>query len=916
MIVALIQCPGWGRDCPPYTVALLSAWLRRREHKVFGFDLNNALYCSGPDKYKKMWDDKDMYSFWNNESLISEFIRDNERMIDFQVNKILDTGAEIIGFTVHFTSMLISLEIAKRIKSQAKDKIIVFGGPDCCRELRGLEIIKEDAVDIVVIGEGDDTLLELVELIEKDGGVDFCQGTLLKKDGRVIDCGDRPAIKDLDFVPFPDYSDFRKDILLGHYRQPERLEIFDSRGCITRCHFCSEWQFWKAYRSMSGERIFEEIAYQVRIFPGVDYFYFIGSLLNGNAKALSRFCDLVIQNDLKIRWAGQAVIRPEMTKELLGKMRKAGCEWLGYGIESGSEKVVDSMNKHFSITNAEEVLRDTHRVGISTQVNFMFGIPTETKDDFKQTLEFLKRNRENIDSVLASQSFCVIDKGTYLYTHAEKFSIRNADHHLYWEVNGNNYAERFRRYEEFCQLALSLGLPETSGVLRIKPDKWLLLGEYYLYKKDYSQGMECFKKSLKLELWDDATLHKIELCQRELEKLGSDIPRYEISSEALEGAQHKDAVTLSQIILKKEPGGPCEDLNETQNKVREALTRLGSKKKLDNFLLIEHEKQRRQEYVSGFPYWLTIDPTNFCTLRCPFCPTGQARGSRAKGILSFENFKRLIDEMGPYLIHIDFCNWGEPLLNKDIYEMIKYAKQYNVDTKIDSNLNHFNEKDTEDMILSGLDKLIVSIDGVTQETYSKYRVGGDFNKVMNNLKLLLKKREELNRSNPYISWQFLVFRHNEHEIEQVKKMGQDLGVDNVGITKAFIGDKDWIPLNEEYSHYRRAEIKDDKYTSRHFKFPEEKFCNWPWEAIVINPNGSVSPCCSVEDEKDDFGNILANPFKEIWNNGKYRQARRFIKNKEETVKEDNNICIGCRHLGLTNLDILSCHSFFSYLSNV
>jgi len=141
-------------------------------------------------------------------------------------------------------------------------------------------------------------------------------------------------------------------------------------------------------------------------------------------------------------------------------------------------------------------------------------------------------------------------------------------------------------------------------------------------------------------------------------------------------------------------------------------------------------------------------------------------------------------------------------------------------------------------------------------------------------------------------------------------MGQDLGVDNVGITKAFIGDKDWVPLNEEYSHYRREEIKDDKYTSQHFKFPEEKFCNWPWEAIVINPNGSVSPCCSVEDEKDDFGNIFENSFKEIWNNDKYRQARRFIKNKEETAKEDNNICIGCRHLGLTNLDISSCHSFF------
>ena len=119
MKVALIQAPGWGRDCPPYTLALLSAWLRRREHKVFVFDLNNTLYCSGPDKYKKMWDDKDLYSFWSNEHLVSEFMQDNEQMIDFQISKILDTQAKVIGFTIHFTSLLVSLKIAKRIKEKA-----------------------------------------------------------------------------------------------------------------------------------------------------------------------------------------------------------------------------------------------------------------------------------------------------------------------------------------------------------------------------------------------------------------------------------------------------------------------------------------------------------------------------------------------------------------------------------------------------------------------------------------------------------------------------------------------------------------------------------------------------------------------------------------------------------------------------
>lgn len=263
--------------------------------------------------------------------------------------------------------------------------------------------------------------------------------------------------------------------------------------------------------------MYREISYQVKKYPNVDYFYFIGSLLNGNIKALSDFCDLVIKNGLRIRWLGQPIIRKEMTREFLQKMRMAGCEWLGYGIESGSQKIVDKINKKFSIKLAEKVLRDTHDAGIIVQANFMFGIPGETEEDFKETLDFLRRNRDSMDSVMASQSFCVIDKDTYLYNHPEEFAIKDREHHLYWEATGNTYPERFRRYEEFCKLALSLGIPETSGVLRVKPDKWRLLGDYYLYKKEYSKAIDCFHKALEIESQEDSILEKINQCQRRLE---------------------------------------------------------------------------------------------------------------------------------------------------------------------------------------------------------------------------------------------------------------------------------------------------------------------------------------------------------------------------------------------------------------
>jgi hypothetical protein len=195
-------------------------------------------------------------------------------------------------------------------------------------------------------------------------------------------------------------------------------------------------------------------------------------------------------------------------------MKKAGCSWLGYGIESGSQRILDLMGKRFSIDKSIEVLKNTREAGIPFQINLMFGFPTETEEDFQQTLKFLARSRPYVDSILASQSFFTLEKGTYVRSHPGEFGITGADHHLYWKSNGgsNNYAERFRRYEEFCRLAVSLGIPETSGVLRVKPDKWFLLGQYHHFEKDYSAAAECFRKSVELESDNETTRACLKEC--------------------------------------------------------------------------------------------------------------------------------------------------------------------------------------------------------------------------------------------------------------------------------------------------------------------------------------------------------------------------------------------------------------------
>ncbi|MBI3552372.1 MAG: radical SAM protein [Elusimicrobia bacterium] len=513
VILALVQCPGWGRECPPYALACLSAYARREGFEVSCFDLNNS-FREGSAAYRAMWDDKDYYSFWENQSRLEALIRDNGPLLESFVDRITACGARVVGFSTHTTSFLVSLEVARRLKARDPSLIVLFGGPQCSRAQAGLPLAAEPCVDAVVVGEGEVTLVEILRSLENGRGLRPLPGMIMKVGGRVQDCGDRELIADLDTLPIPDYSDFDEDIKTGRYNSPDRLDIFESRGCVRTCHFCSEWQFWRRFRSMSGERIFQEVREQIERYPQVDHFYFIGSLLNGSMKTLERFCDLMIESGLKVRWEGQAIVNPGMDERMLAKMAKAGCEWLGFGIESGSERLRWTMNKKFTNENAFKTLKAAHEAGIRSQINIMFGLPTETREDFEQTLRFLARVRPHIETVLASQSFSVLDKGTEPQVHPERFGIRGEEHHLFWSSNQgeNDYPERFRRYEEFCKLAIELGVPETSGVLLRKPDKWQLLGEYYQSAGEFVRAIGCFRRSLRLESKNRTVMENLALC--------------------------------------------------------------------------------------------------------------------------------------------------------------------------------------------------------------------------------------------------------------------------------------------------------------------------------------------------------------------------------------------------------------------
>lgn len=260
-------------------------------------------------------------------------------------------------------------------------------------------------------------------------------------------------------------------------------------------------------------------------------------------------------------------------------------------------------------------------------------------------------------------------------------------------------------------------------------------------------------------------------------------------------------------------------------------------------------------------------------------------------MMSFENFKAIIDEMARWLYKARFYSWGEPFLHKDIYRMIQYATEKNIGTEISTNLNIFEESDSQKLIASGLELLIISIDGADEETYARYRVGGDFHKVIRNISAISKEKLKSGSKYPVIEMQFLVMRHNEDQVHKMKSLSKELGVDRLKIGAVVVNmenpdDREWLPANESLSRYLYKD-KKDKIFSRRNK------CEWLWRSSVINWDGTVSPCCIFEGEKSEIGSLNGKKFSDVWNNDSYVCSRKIFTDNSQKIGRQKTICTFC-----------------------
>ena len=298
---------------------------------------------------------------------------------------------------------------------------------------------------------------------------------------------------------------------------------------------------------------------------------------------------------------------------------------------------------------------------------------------------------------------------------------------------------------------------------------------------------------------------------------------------------------------------------------------------------------RGRPVIMGLPFAISVEPTTACNLGCPECISGLRAFTRQTGSIQTSFFKKVVDSIHETLIYLNFYFQGEPYLHKDLFDMIRYAADKGIYTSTSTNAHFLDDERARKTVESGLSRLIISIDGADQETYSQYRVGGDLNKVMAGTANLIRWKKSLRSHTPFVVFQFLVVRPNEHQVDQVRQMAASLGVDEVWVKTAQVIDytndpNRLIPLEQKYSRYKKDKSGQVLPVNA---MPD--YCWKMWHSQVITWNGFVVPCCFDKDAQHPMGNLNEQSLQEIWESKNYEEFR------QELLKSRKNIdiCSNC-----------------------
>ena len=520
MKISLVQCPGWTVDTPPLGIAYLSAYLKDHGHDVVLHDFNIDAYASLPEKYHYLWDQT--RSHWLEDKFDQRrFFRDH---VERWGREIVDTPSHVVGLSIYESTYKLSCKVARFVRAADPQRAIVFGGEGCVPGSREMDYLLRN-VDhcYFVIGEGEQSLLEFVEAVERGDDIEKIPGLGLNVRGTLKQGPKRKPLRDLDTLPYPDFDSFP----LGKYRKSSDIPILGSRGCVARCAFCSDHVFWQRCRWRSAENIVGEMLY--RFEKGIRSFRFCDLLINANMAEFENLCDRILESDMvgSINVNGQFRCHSGMKGKLLDKAKKAGLDFIGYGVESGSQTILDRMRKNYSLKTIESNLEATHRAGILTSINIIVGFPGETDQTLDETIEFIKRNSPYIDMIQDLNTFKIrpsspvaTDLDGYGIVHKSKdpdaWESKDGRNTMLWRLEGCR-----RVYRTAEAAGIRFGFSEYNLYYHPLMQQALLeTAHRHMAAGDYAEAMDVFQRNMSMNPEALHLLPELEGCYLHLQEPG------------------------------------------------------------------------------------------------------------------------------------------------------------------------------------------------------------------------------------------------------------------------------------------------------------------------------------------------------------------------------------------------------------
>ena len=428
--LALVMLPEWGIWFPPYNMSRLSSVTRASGFHTTVYDINVKAYHLLKNTLDfDPWDPSREW-LWIGEWYFKELHPHLESLLQEYVEKIVADAPDVVGFSMYYTNEAPTNWVAAQLRKRLPNSKIIVGGPQAPVMSKRSTIIYHHIVE----GEGEQVLVNMLENIEAGEPI---VDKHIKKNSKLR--------LDLDSIPVPDYSDY----VMTDYLHPTGMSSEISRGCIAKCVFCTEVHFWKYRGRMSGS-LLNEIEYQNKHY-GLDFVWFIDSLVNGNLKELRGFCLGIQERGLKITWQGYARCDGRMDLDYYKDLAASGCIQLSYGIESGSQQVLDNMKKDINLDEVEANMRHGAAVGIQAHTNWIVGFSTEDHQAFADTLTLVWRIRNYNILTISPGLTLMLSPGSDMTNDREKFNIANRDFLNMWTTNDlkNTKLHRLIRQKSF-----------------------------------------------------------------------------------------------------------------------------------------------------------------------------------------------------------------------------------------------------------------------------------------------------------------------------------------------------------------------------------------------------------------------------------------------------------------------------------